>query len=62
MACASAVTVREPARLLAALAWGAPCVSAPDAAAQVGAVAGTQLLVGQACVPQLIGLLGHIGA
>jgi hypothetical protein len=47
MACASAVAVREPARLLAALAWGAPCVGAPDAAAQVGAVAGTHLLVGQ---------------
>jgi hypothetical protein len=47
MACASAVAVREPAPLLAALAWGAPCVSAPDAAAQVGAVEGTHVLVGQ---------------
>jgi hypothetical protein len=47
MACASAVAVREPARLLAALAWGAPCVCTPDAAAQVGAVDGTHLLVAQ---------------
>jgi hypothetical protein len=47
MACASAVAVHEPERLLAALAWGAACASAPDAAAQVGAVAGTHLLVGR---------------
>ena len=33
MACASAVTVAEPVRLLAALAWGAPCVSDPGSAA-----------------------------
>jgi hypothetical protein len=45
MGCASAVAVREPARLLEALAWGAPCASHPDAADQVGAVAGTHLLV-----------------
>ena len=45
MGCASAVAVPEPARLLEALAWGAPCASHPDAADQVGAVAGTHLLV-----------------
>ena len=48
MACASAVVVEEPGWLLAALAWGAPCVSDPDAAEQVGAVADTHLLVGRA--------------
>jgi len=46
MACASVVTVTEPARLLEALAWAAPCVSDPASAGQVGAVAGTHLLVG----------------
>jgi hypothetical protein len=48
MACASAVVVGEPGWLLAVLAWGAPCVSDPDAAVRVGAVAGTHLLVGRA--------------
>jgi hypothetical protein len=48
MACASAVVVGEPGWLLAALAWGAPCVSDPDAAERVGAVAETHLLVGRA--------------
>jgi len=48
MACASAVVVAEPAWLLAALAWGAPCISDPDAAEQVGAIADLHLLVGQA--------------
>jgi hypothetical protein len=47
MACASAVAVRDPAPLLAALAWGAPCVSAPVAAGQVGAVADAHLLVSE---------------
>jgi hypothetical protein len=38
--------VAEPVRLLEAMAWGAPCVSDPGSAAQVGAVADTHLLVG----------------
>jgi glycosyltransferase involved in cell wall biosynthesis len=46
MACASAVTVAEPVRLLEAMAWGAPCVSDPGSARQVGAVADTHVLVG----------------
>jgi hypothetical protein len=46
MACASAVAVTEPARLLEAMAWGAPCVSDPGSAGQVSAVAGTHVLVG----------------
>jgi hypothetical protein len=46
MACASAVAVTEPARLLEAMAWGAPSVADPASAGQVGAVAGTHLLVG----------------
>jgi hypothetical protein len=46
MACASAVAVTEPARLLEAMAWGAPSVADPASARQVGAVAGTHLLVG----------------
>jgi hypothetical protein len=46
MACASAVAVTQPGRLLEAMAWGAPCVSDPASAEQVGAVAGTHLLVG----------------
>jgi hypothetical protein len=45
MACASAVAVAEPARLLEAMAWGAPCVSDPGAARQVGADPDTHLLV-----------------
>jgi glycosyltransferase involved in cell wall biosynthesis len=45
MACASAVAVAEPARLLEAMAWGAPCVSGPEAARQVGAAADTHVLV-----------------
>jgi hypothetical protein len=47
MASASAVTVREPARLLEALAWGSPCVSDRDSAAAVGAVAGRDVLVAE---------------
>jgi hypothetical protein len=46
MACASAVAVAEPARLLEAMAWGAPCVGDPASAEQVGAVADTHVLVG----------------
>jgi hypothetical protein len=46
MACASAVAVTEPARLLEAMAWGAPTVSDPASARRVGAVAGTHVLVG----------------
>jgi hypothetical protein len=46
MACASAVAVAEPARLLEAMAWGAPSVGDPASAGRVGAVAGTHLLVG----------------
>jgi hypothetical protein len=46
MACASAVAVTEPARLLEAMAWGAPCVGDPASAEQVGAVADTHVLVG----------------
>jgi glycosyltransferase involved in cell wall biosynthesis len=46
MACASAVAVAEPARLLEAMAWGAPCVGDPGSAEQVGAVADTHVLVG----------------
>jgi len=46
MACASAVTVAEPARLLEAMAWGAPCVSDPGSAERVGALADTHVLVG----------------
>jgi len=46
MACASAVAVAEPGRLLEAMAWGAPCVTDPAAAASVGAEAGTHLLIG----------------
>jgi hypothetical protein len=46
MACASAVTVAEAGRLLEALAWGAPCVSDPASAQQVGAVPETHVLVG----------------
>jgi hypothetical protein len=46
MGCASAVAVTEPARLLEAMAWGAPCVSDPASAEQVGAVADTHVLVG----------------
>jgi hypothetical protein len=46
VACASTVVVREPARLLEALAWAAPCVSEPGPAGQVGAVPQTHLLVG----------------
>jgi hypothetical protein len=45
MACASAVAVTEPARLLEALAWGAPAVADPAAAEQAGAADGTHLLV-----------------
>jgi hypothetical protein len=45
MACASAVTVAEPGGLLEAMAWGAPCVSDPGSAEQVGAVADTHVLV-----------------
>jgi hypothetical protein len=45
MACASAVAVAEPARLLEAMAWGAPSVGDPASAEQVGAVDGTHLLV-----------------
>jgi len=46
MACASAVAVTEPGRLLEAMAWGAPCVSDPGSAERVGAEADTHLLVG----------------
>jgi glycosyltransferase involved in cell wall biosynthesis len=46
MACASAVAVAEPARLLEALAWGAPCVTDPVSAERVGAEADTHVLVG----------------
>jgi hypothetical protein len=45
MACASAVAVTQPARLLEAMAWGAPCVSDPGSAGRVGAEAGTHVLV-----------------
>jgi Glycosyl transferases group 1 len=45
MACASAVAVAEPGRLLEAMAWGAPCVSDPGSAERVGAEADTHLLV-----------------
>jgi hypothetical protein len=45
MACASAVVVREPERLLEALAWGAPCVSDRGPARKVGAEPKTHLLV-----------------
>jgi hypothetical protein len=47
MASASAVIVREPARLLEALAWGSPCVSDGGSAAAVGGVAGRDLLVAE---------------
>lgn len=47
MACASAVAVDEPDRLLEAMAWGAPCVGDPGSAERVGAVDGTHLLVGE---------------
>jgi glycosyltransferase involved in cell wall biosynthesis len=46
MACASAVAVAEPGRLLEAMAWGAPCVSDPGSAEQVGAMADADVLVG----------------
>jgi hypothetical protein len=46
MACASAVAVTEPGRLLEAMAWGAPSVADPASAGRVGAEAGTHLLVG----------------
>ena len=46
LACASAVVVTEPAALLAALAWAAPCVTDAAAAAEAGAVDGEHLLVG----------------
>jgi hypothetical protein len=46
MACASAVAVAEPGRLLEAMAWGAPSVADPGSAERVGAVAGTHVLVG----------------
>lgn len=46
MACAAAVAVAAPTSLLAALAWGAPSVSDRQSAAEVGAVAGTHVLVG----------------
>jgi hypothetical protein len=45
MACAAAVSVRTPDALLEALAWAAPCVADPEAASQVGAVAGADVLV-----------------
>jgi hypothetical protein len=45
MACASAVAVAEPARLLEAMAWAAPCVSDPGSAEPAGAVDGTHVLV-----------------
>jgi Glycosyl transferases group 1 len=45
MACASAVAVDRPDRLLEAMAWGAPCVGDPASAERVGAVDGTHLLV-----------------
>jgi hypothetical protein len=48
IACASAVIVRELARLLEALAWGAPCVGDPGPAQQVGAIAETHMLVSPA--------------
>jgi hypothetical protein len=46
MGCASAVVATDPGRLLEALAWGAPCVTGPDAASKVGATPLTHLLVG----------------
>jgi hypothetical protein len=45
IACASAVAVGEPVRLLEAMAWGAPCVSDRGSAEHVGAVPETHLLV-----------------
>ncbi|HZD03156.1 MAG TPA: glycosyltransferase [Actinomycetes bacterium] len=61
MACASAVVVREPARLLEALAWGAPCVSERGPARQVGAVPQTHVLVSSAA-PKRLQLAARLSA
>jgi hypothetical protein len=45
MGCASAVVATEPAGLLEALAWAAPCVTCEDAAGAVAARPGSQVLV-----------------
>lgn len=45
IACASAVAVREPERLLEAMAWGAPCVSDRGSAEHVGAIPETHVLI-----------------
>jgi hypothetical protein len=47
MASASAVAVRDPDRLLEALAWGSPCVSDGHSAAATGALAGREVLVAE---------------
>src|SRR4029453_18578635 len=44
--CPSAAPGPDPARLLEAMAWGAPTVSDPASARRGGAVAGTHVLVG----------------
>jgi hypothetical protein len=47
MASASAVSVRDPMRVLEALAWGAPCVCDRVSADRVGALDETHVLVGE---------------
>jgi hypothetical protein len=61
MACASAVVALEPARLLEALAWGAPCVSDRDAAREAGARPEAHLLVG-ASAPRRSELASRLSA
>lgn len=48
LALAAAVVATEPARLVEALAWGAPCVTDAEAAAAVGAVDGTHVVTAPA--------------
>ncbi len=53
MACASAVAVSEPRRVVEALAWGSPCVCDPASARQAGALPGTHLLISEDPIERL---------
>jgi hypothetical protein len=61
MACASAVVAREPARLLEALAWGAPCVCDPASAQEVGAVPQAHVLAAPSA-PERLELAARLSA